>query len=538
MLNIFNHIIGMKNIFLLLLLCTTLSCTKDFAEINKNPFQPTQTDIGPLFNNVVAGLQLGWNEQLYMHNERLYDVTQLGVKFAVGFDNVTIGTEEIWNSTYRGLGQIREIERRIAEKAETQPSETLNNIRAQLKIITAYRIFRLTDLFGDVPFFEAGQGFQDLDRLRVEFDAQEDIYRFLLEELQWAEERIRPVAEAFTGDGTPYESLGTFDNLLGNDMLRWRKFGNSLRLRYALRMSEKDPAFAAPIIRDILENDLPLIEEGEDVVMLPSAQDWRNDGVHWSFREHKKLRMGTNIWRQLSATDAPDGSGIYDPRAYIFFETNNADEWVPFPQHADSDTPAEGGIPYQEHRDVTYNVKGQDNLYSPFNYYLVRDWLGIPEIMLTAAEVQFCKAEAYLRGIGVPADASEAEGTYTLGVVASLTFWQNIAQNSDFWENKPPLLTQGDIFAVVNHPEIEIFTTDNKLERIYQQRWLDNFRQPWEAYALMRRSNYQTPLEGSPLQHFRFVYPPSEVENNPDEWAAQVQRMGADTELVKVWWME
>ena len=56
------------------------SCDKDFEEINRNPFAPTQTDIGPLFNTFVASLRLGWNEQFYVHNETLYGLTQQAAK--------------------------------------------------------------------------------------------------------------------------------------------------------------------------------------------------------------------------------------------------------------------------------------------------------------------------------------------------------------------------------------------------------------------------------------------------------------------------
>ena len=45
------------------------SCDKGFEELNENPFFPTQTDIGPLFNTVISSLRLGWNEQFYLHNE-------------------------------------------------------------------------------------------------------------------------------------------------------------------------------------------------------------------------------------------------------------------------------------------------------------------------------------------------------------------------------------------------------------------------------------------------------------------------------------
>ena len=70
-----------------------------------------------------------------------------------------------------------------------------------------------------------------------------------------------------------------------------------------MRMVEKDPAFATPIIREIIEGNLQVIELGEDVVMSPQAQDWVNESVNWSFAEHEKLRMGTTIWHELSEND-------------------------------------------------------------------------------------------------------------------------------------------------------------------------------------------------------------------------------------------
>lgn len=515
----------------------TNACTKDFEKINRNPFFPTQTDIGPLFNTVVSTLTLGWNEQFYLHNEKLYEITQLAAKTAIGFDNITIGTEEVWGDYYRALGHMKEIERRLVEMEKEVEAEALNNVRAQLKVIMAYKTFRLTDLFGDVPFFDAGRGFESIDFVRPPFDNQEAIYKFLLEELKWVEDNIKTTLQPMTSSGEPYVAFDGFDNLFFGDLMLWRKFANSLRLRHAIRMVEKDPNFASPIIQDILENDLPLIEEGEDVVMSPALQDWRNQGVNWSFREHKRLRLGSNIWHLLSETDAADGSGIFDIRAEIFFEPNNAGEWAFFPQIPESNTPQSGGIPYQQHRDDNYAIKGADNIYSPFNYYLIRDEKDIPEIILTAAEVGFLKAEAYMRGLGVSQNTSNGENEYVLAVVSSVKFWQDIVRGSEIWVNAPMLLEGNQTFQVVNHPRNEIFTQENKLELIYTQRWLDSFRQPWEAYALLRRTNGATPHEGAVPEHYRFAYPPSESINNPDNWQAQVSKMGADSEKIKVWWM-
>lgn len=522
------------NILILSLLMFS-SCDKGFEALNKNPFESTQTEIGPLFNTCVNSLRLGWNEQFYLHNETLYEITQQAALSSVTFQNVSIGTEEVWNNYYITLAHFRELEARF-DAYEGNP-EALNNAKAMVKILLAYKTFRVTDLFGDMPFFDAGRGFEDLAYARPKFDAQEDIYYFLLEELKWAAEHINPAPNPITSTGEAYYNLGNFDTFFNGDLHQWIKFANSLRLRHALRMYEKAPQEAETIIAEILENNLPLVRDNEDnVLMTPRAQQWLNQSVGWSFREHKKLRMGSNIWHQMSENDNVDGSGIFDPRAYVFFETNNANEWAPFPQVPDENTPQSGGIPYQYHRDDNYTIKGQDNIYSPFNYYLVRDEHDVPEILLTAAEVHFIKAEILLRGIGVPTDEGEADGEYTLGLAASIEFWQKVAFNTAIWTNASIPLSSGQIFAVTNHPRLSIFTSQDKMSLIYAQRWIDAFRQPWEAYALVRRTG-QTPHEGPIKQHYRFPYPPGEIENNPDHWADQVSKMGEDSYLTKIWWM-
>src|SRR5262249_31915026 len=163
----------------------------------------------------------------------------------------------------------------------------------------------------------------DLRYLRPKYDSQEAIYKALLDDLKWASDNIEIDPSATAPNGKPLYSFGKFDALFGSNMGKWRKFANSLRLRHAMRMIEKDRVFAEPIVAEILSQQLPIVKKGEDVVLSPRALGFVKLSTHWSFREHKNLRMGTTIWRLLSPEDKPDGSGIIDPRAYIFFETNN-----------------------------------------------------------------------------------------------------------------------------------------------------------------------------------------------------------------------
>lgn len=524
-------------ILLLLVIISVISCTKEFEDINTNPFQPTETDIGPLFNTVVSSLRLGWNQQFYVHNEVLYKQTQLGALTAEAWSNLSLGTEEIWSSYYTAMAHVRDIERRIEELEETQDPKTLYNLKGMVKIVTAYRTFRLTDLFGDIPFSKAGRGFEGLEYLRPEFDNQEDIYKYLLDELKWAAEYIDPWGD--TIPESPYYNIDEFDNLLYGDMEMWIKFANSLRLRHAMRMADKDPEYAGEVIGDILNNDLPVLVGYfvdtpilDNVSMWPADQNWLRTSSAWSFREHKNLRMGSTVWNQMSDHDSLDGSGIFDPRAYIFFETNNAGEWAAYPQLPDQNTPPAGGIPYGGHRDNNYPIKGEDCIYSPYNYYLIRDENDVPEVLMTGAEVHYIIAEAYVRGIGVPADPAQADMEYFAGALASCAFWTKVMNESSIWANIDPGFEGTDPFNVANL----IFFTEDKLATIYAQRWLDTFRQPWEAYALARRTR-QTPREGDPINHFRLPYPPSEMENNTTNCMNAISEQGGDDSDVKIWWV-
>jgi len=508
------------------------SCEKDFETINENPFSPTQVLMGPLFNEIVASLRLGADRQFYLHNEKLYQVTQLAALTAETFQNFSIGTEDVWRNYYSALANARAIEQRF-EEYPGDP-EALINLQAQLKIIMAYKTLQITDLFGDIPYFDAGLAYENVDAIRPKFDRQEDIYKAVLEDLAWASANI---GISMTTAGEPVESFENFDTFLGNNWDLWIKFSNSLQLRHLLRMHDKEPAYADERIKTMLEGGASFLVNKDNILMSPRDQDWDNWPLNWSFREHNKLRMGSNLWNYFK-DDATDT--IVDPRAFIFFETNNEEEWVAHPQWPDADTPQAGGEPYaQSRRDQSYSSKGEGNIYSNFNYYLVRDNKDIPEIIMTVAEVHFLLAEVFARGIGVATDFSNADFNYRKGMDASQNFWQDLMLNSPIWVNNVNEFTSGQLFSVSSHPKYKIqdlSDVESKLDLIYAQRWVDAFRQPWEAFSLLRRTN-RTPREGASNNFFRFKYPPSEVNNNPDEWASQVATMGADENDIKVWWM-
>jgi len=524
----------MKKITLILSFCLiiTTGCDKGFDDINTNPLAPSNVNFGAVFNGLVQSLQLGWNRQLFLHNEVLYDVTEQAVVTAKTFGNVDGGAEDVWSNYYSALKNARELQERF--DALTEDPRSADIVSAQLNVLMAYKTFQVTDFFGDIPYSEGGQAFATDEIIQPKYDSQEAIYKSLIEDLEEA-------SIILSGGGEPplgsYLRYGAFDTFLGDNTDRWVRFCNSLLLRHLVRMYDVNPDYAGPRVKNLVESVANFITEGSDIVMSPAAQNWTNLGVNWSFREHNKVRLGSTIWNFM--TD--DEGEILDPRLRFFFEENNTGEWVAFPQNPTTDTPQSGGEPYsKDKRDASYDDKGIDNIYSSVNFYLIRDEMDVPEILMTAAEVKFLHAEIFLRGIGVTADLTLANNRYQQGIIASVNFWKAIVENSMIWVNKPPIPSEADAFLLSINPKYAMTfegATEANLRRIYEQRWVDSFRQPWEAFALLRRTNL-VPRERGENEFFRFQYPQSEVAFNAENYETQIVQMGGDRTDIKIWWME
>lgn len=512
-------------LFLGLFLTVATSCDEGFGELNENPLAPTNVNDGALFNSIVASVRLGWNRQLFLHNEVLYDVTEQAAVTAQTFGNISGGSEEVWSNYYGALKNARELEHRYAALENSADADI---VRSMVRILMAYKTFQVTDLFGDIPYTEAGRAFAEDVVLQPVYDSQEDIYKANIDLLIESVDLIR------NGSGTL--RFGNFDTLFGDNTDTWVRFANSLLLRHLVRMYDADPDFAGTRIQSLLTGGNDVVVKNGDLVMSPARQGWDNLGVNWSFREHNRVRLGSTMWETLT-----DAGEIIDPRLGIFYEPNNAGEWAPFPQVPEANTPQSGGDPYESsRRDASYEDKGVDNIYSPVNYYLIRDEQDIPEILITSAEVKFLLAEIYERGLGVAADPFLANDNYQFGMLESLEYWQGLVVQSSIWVNKPELQTAGELFNVLIHPKYELMSItdpEERLRRIYTQRWIDSFRQPWEAFAVLRRTGGLVPRTGEPNTFNRFEYPPSELAFNEENYLSQTQRMGGDLTSARLWWM-
>ena len=525
------------------------SCTKNFQKENAPYSGPLSFTMPQLYTGIGANLDRSADIGNWSAARWLYPITQLGAVYAVSDFSYAEGTS--WAEFYANLPAMNQM---ITTMTSSPYAATYTNAIAMVKVLRAYQALELSNLYGDMPYSKAGKAFSgNTADLKVPYDKQQAIYLSCLNDLTWA-------VNNFTTNSNQV-SFGSNEFLFGtitNNINQWQKFANSLRLRYALTMYDKDSADAGPIIADALSKPSFLLTDPvADVVGLSQTNipgisfDIDGAGRDFFFRQESRARMGSTLWNLFSNDNNPAGTGIFDLRCQIFFEMNGAGQWVPYPQNPV--TPIQdGGDPYNTDRDPGgsgWSSHKNGNLYSDYNYYWGRDGnIGgstgaCPELFMTPAEVHFLKAEAYARGAGVVQDIASAQSEYEAGVTASLTFWKNMAFNSSVWTmNKPGSATptSAEISAVLTNPKVA-FNPANALSLIYAQEWVDLFRQPWVAWTLMRRTGNATPQDtNNPAgytQNYgslqRYQYPADEQQLNNVNWQAATG--GNDVTSSKIW---
>jgi hypothetical protein len=520
-----------------LLVLGSVSCTKNFTNIN-SPWNSSpnatvpQLYTGFLSNMVLGGLQVGYNSWVY-------PITQQGVEYTRADYSYGSDGDADWSNFYHNLANYNSMFTLIASLPD---SAAYTNVKAMMKTLRAYHALKLSNQFGDMPFSDAGKAiYYGTNNFTPTYDKQQSIYLQCLNDLQWA-------VNNFTTDGS---QIRISDFVLQDSIPQWIEFANSLRLRTAVTMYAKDPGDAGPQIADALTKPL-LDADNTNVGLYPgNIPNMDLSARQYSFGTECRLRMGTTMWEWMSSTNAQDGSGIFDPRCNMFFEPNDAGLWNPFPQNPTSSTTPEGGDPYNfAIRTADWANKNGNgsppttNLYANFNFYWSAD-LTIPELFMTTAQVHFLKAEAYALGLGVTASPATAQSEYNAGCGASLTFWTTEGHNSPVWlVNNPAIVTATDIQNFLGNPTVSFDManpTTHGLQQIYAQEWIDLFKQPWEAWTLLRRTGGMTPMDPANASYYantyggyqRYQYPSSEQTYNKANWMAETN--GADSIGTKIW---
>lgn len=210
---------------LMLLMLSFFGC-EQYLDVNDNPNSLTEAPIEAVLPNPInlmvdyQGTELNVNMQKYVGN--IISAPDMWNFHEVETYGLTSGQfVGSFNGMFRRvLPDLQYIER-LAQR------DGLVNYEAIAKIMKVYTFQELVDLWGDVPYHDALKGSENL---QPQYDDDEEVYDLLLEDINQAISLI---------DDTPGVVKPSNDDIVfGGNMVLWKKFANSLKLRLLIRQSE------------------------------------------------------------------------------------------------------------------------------------------------------------------------------------------------------------------------------------------------------------------------------------------------------------
>lgn len=459
----------------------------------------------------------------------------------------------IWTSFYtQSLKNIIDAQYRTAEDAEKV------NINSVLRIYRVYLMSIITDTYGDAPFSEAGLGFLE-GKFNPKYDKQEDIYNAFFLELEDAVNKIDPTKDKVTGD-----------LIYAGDVTKWQQLANSLRLRFAMRISNVNPTKAQTEFENALVANGGVITDASSDALIKYMT------IAFSFGQEAYSDYRGNSLSQLLFGNDPANNPSYlcstffnqlynsgDPRTFkisrcyydglmsatspdnrvditqemiekgIDFSPRNpgAYSWEPWPTGYDSDICAELAV---NNPSVTATMAREVEP-KLANNFLKSD---NPGVVMTSAEVKFLMAEATVKKWNV--GSVSAEDLYKQGVRAAMDF---LTDNYGCTAT-----TDAEFDAFIQGRGTFGHTDNQKLEAINTQAWILHFTNPAECWANVRRSGYpklKSPAEYGFGQYLtggteipvRLCYPVLESSYNKKSYNEAIERMGGtDNWHSLLWW--
>ena len=500
----------MKNIIklgilLLLVMFTQTSCDNGFAELNTNP--QSATSINPNFQFTWTQLRTSGGRYENWRAGLIY--SSMMVQHMAATCGYWTGDKYTFNGGYSSslfdrayTEQVKEVQDLIntLEGGEVGDATMLGMARIWRVVIFS----RLTDLYGDIPYSEAGKGvLEGIDRPK--YDSQQDIYMDMLNELEGAVSQL--------GDG----GFGGSDLLYGGDVASWRRFGNSMMLRLAMRLSEADPGTAQAWAAKAISGGLMESNADDAFIMHSNGPEGVNmNGIGEVL--DKSNGFGDDCPR-LSATIVDWMTGTGDPRLNVIGELPEDGSGV------------HNGLPNGlDEVTLPMNPTG-DNImaFSRINPELVR--VASPMFFMTFAESEFLAAEAAMRGWG-SGDAAEHYGN---GVRAAMHVYAHYDPAFDI-----------DDGSIDSYLAANPFDAADGMRQIGWQYWAVTLLNEYEAYSNYRRTgfpdlvpvNYPGNISNGQIPS-RLAYPSNAAGFDAFDAALSAQGMGNDPVgwmSVPVWW--
>jgi len=485
----------MKKIILIILIINGfVACTSDYEELNRDPLSANKVPTTALLTGIEQSLisinsGLGYNKTLMLYSQQwsqretttrsLYSMDDSSGDWSAFYLN---GLPELYNIIDLNSGEYKD-EYSVYGKNQNQI--------AIAKILIVWVFSNITDTWGNVPYSEA----IDKNINFPKYDKQENIYPDLINQLKEAVNMMDLNSQGFTSG----------DMMYNGDMLKWKKFANSLRARLALRMSEVNPILAQAELADALSADV-FISNADNAEIAFQNEEAHANPLYLEFLTQQWTFVSEPLINLMNTYGNGTAAAPSDPRIPKYAAPNQNGEYV--------------GFPYGLETSDTFNYAIED--YSlPSDIVRAMDFTSS---LMTYSELLFIKAEAEQRGwFG---SVSDAATTYQEAITASMEQWA---------------VNQSDIATYLALPDVQ-YNSSNWRKLIGEQKHIALYMQGANAWNEWKRLDFpvlQFPAAASTYATEiprRFKYPLSETGINNDNLTAAINDMGGDEMNTRMWW--
>lgn len=514
--------------------------TKELQDLNINPQAVNQIDVNFLFtaaelgsaSNGAAGdnRYIDWRTNIGMF---AYAIQQLGNtggmspgdKYLENAETTAAPFEFIYGDQLKNISEILR---------QTGPGGFVEgkheNLRNATRILRVFNFHRLTDMYGPIPYSEANKGMEG--NFFPAYDKQSIIYPDLLKELD--------EASAALNAANPDEGFKAADVIYQGDVAKWKKWGYSLMLRLAMRVSNVAPDLAKTYVTKAVAGGVFTSNaDNARIGMAIGPSQWTNqNGISRAFYPGDgghPTYLSKTLVDFLKGTN-PNSVSDDDPRIMIL--SSGIGNWTT-PNGQSTFTPitngqdplAQRGLPNGFDQGMLDALEGrpvnQAQTFSRINIKLLD--LDDPYMFMNHGEVEFLLAEALERNIGTGLTGA-AQTHYEAGVKSSMQMYTIY----------DPTLTVSDAQVIAYLAQYPYGGPKPKLQMIYEQLWVNKFLNWWEAWSDWRRTgfpaltpvNYQGNVTNGTIP-VRLRYPSTEAAGNQNYATGALQ---PDTYTTPIWW--
>ncbi|WP_080905438.1 SusD/RagB family nutrient-binding outer membrane lipoprotein [Parabacteroides sp. Marseille-P3160] len=471
----------LKNIIYLLLFPLVLfSCNDELDEINENPNATEDPQPAYLLSGSLKhGADLYWGNNANYNTQLLFVQHWASIQYTESdrydISNTSTNVTTLWNTGYATL--ITDLNTILSMSEE----EANTNYKGVALALRSWVYVLLTDAYGNIPYSEAGQS------VTPKYNTQQEVYTGLLNDLDEAQASLDAGKGSISGD------------LVYNGKINlWKKFVNSLKLRIALRIADREPELAKQTINALVADASGLISGNQENFKFAYSSSPQQNPQAASFETRDDYRVSKTLVDKLYE--------LSDPRLPVYAQ-------LPTDPTVGRYVGATNGLSNSD-----ANNQGFAKTSKPGTYFLTDV---SPATLFSYAEVLFALSESVARGY----ITGNAEDYYRRAITASL--------------NQFGITDEAVISSYLNQEGVK-YNAANYKKSIGEQKWIAFFGQGLDAFAEWRRLDYPelkagpaSVLEGQiPL---RLYYPGTEQSLNGKNYQLAVENQGRDLLTTRLW---